>query len=450
MASVLSGGPYGFRTAPNTTNSSFVFANEQRLDFGTNIIVNGTNGTWYYAEYNGQEGWIIAYGVAIMNPSCIPPLASYNPQTGEVDYSNIFYDYPLGLPEPPWYTTNNWSTLPLEDKFNIWRTQGAIYLWDQSTNSIRDYICTSEADTRHNCTLLVYVAFYELFYRIYGPERPLMLSDILAITYELELAPANITLEGANVAKQALGTYYFYQVGSNYCVRRPDTCNSTTLEIPIEHFVYQYRYINNNGVEVTSDGFLPPLNAWYHLGIRIADWYFGTPTIDLTLITSWQNIPINLSRNRNSGGGRLQALLKPTDNSIPKYLELITMAQLTLSNPRPRFSNTIDLNEEITWANFSYPGPLAGNEDTDFWKSVTADIPNDDFKFCVLNQSFDDNDTPDDGVDDAWGLDAFAIVTYNGNPGFGTTPPWAGSPYSRSFGTYRSCLCSEAEVINGC
>ncbi len=482
-------GRYGFRMTPSSSATG-VFT-DAFLNSGTNIIIKGTNGTWYYAEYNGRNGWIIAYGAVITDVGCTPPLASYNLVTGEVDYPNIVYDYELEFPEPPWYTTNNWSTLSMEEKFSIWRTEGAIYLWDGGypnlysdtdddgilnyrdpdydndgdgiPNRVDDdddndglpdeeelYTCTGDSDatSKQNCTLLNFVVFYELFYRIYGPERPLMVSDILAVTYPLELTSASVF--NADMAKQALGTYYFYQV-RDYCNKRPDTCDEETLQMPIEHFVYRYTYINNNGIEVVSDGFLPPLNAWYHRAILIANWYFGTPAVDISLIRSWEISMSDLSYWRLKGAERLTQLLKPT--AIDENLEVITMARLTLSLPRPTFSNLISPDGPITWANFPYPGPLDTNGDTDFWRAVMAPMPpqiESNVKICVLNQSFDDKGTPNVEADDTWALDAFAIVIDDGNPGFGTTPPWADTNYSRSFGAYLSCLCSQTKVTNGC
>jgi len=488
---------YRFRSTPYGDANILASLTE-----GTDIDILGTNGTWYYAEYNEMNGWIIAYGVVKTDASCIPPLASYNPQTGEVDFPNIVYDYELEFPKPSWYTANDWDTKSMEEKFSIWRTEGAIYLWDRDYSNLygdedgdeilnyrepdfdndndgtpnKDdsdddndglpdveelYTCTGDDDatSRQNCTLLNFVVFYELFYRIYGPERPLMVSDILAVTYPLELAAASVF--DADMAKQTLGTYYFYQV-RDYCKREivpasDDTCDEETLQMPIEHFVHRYTYTNDIGSQVISDGFLPPLNAWYHQATLIAKWYFGTPTVDLSLVTSLESIlkvtsDLGLLRLPTLGAARLTNLLAPTD--LNNNLQTITMTRLTLSVPRPTFSNLISSSGPITWGNFPYPGPSPENDGTDFWLAVRAPMPppnlDSNVKICVLNQTFNNGLTPDVNDDDSWRLDAFAIVIDNGNTGFGTTPPWGGSPNSRTFGTNKSCLCSPTSVITGC
>jgi len=359
---------------------------------------------------------------------------------------NPIYDYPLDVPLPPWYADqpnasqliNDWYTLSVEEQLAIWHAEGEIW----SNN------CTASSGERirENCTLLVFVVFYDLFHRIY-PERDLMLSDILAVTYILELGPV-LNFSRADAAKQALGANYFGII-EQYCINM-EISECDTTAISIEHLVHRYTYINQFNSSITTSGYLATLQAWYDDAISIANWYFGTSDDQLDLILTVSNI---LNTPNRFGASRLRLLLTPPADEIN-----LLVAKLQLSEGRTPYPY-------VVWGNHAYANSANSNapynQVINLWMGQGANpnaspiVPGDIvIKFCKLNlyqQDYFEFPTGDSDFPYG-GEDAFVIhttgelrlnfgttSTYSDDIRTGNIPGWFNTDYT--FTRYRQCSC---------
>jgi len=339
------------------------------IDKGTAIFIRGINAdfTWYYIRYNDSStdyfGWVASEGVSDVQPACDIPLLGVNENNEPIEI-DIVYDYDLQIPQPPWL-----PEIPLEERsLADWRTKGREENDNTAEKWAYDHCLGIENDKEdwQNCTLIVYVIYYDIFIRING--RVPRLSDIFATTYSVEVFPA-VGQAGPDIALEALTGNYFGVVRA-YCeylglsTDIPENCDNK--DFLINDLVHGYENLDDlqNSSTEKNGGYLWTLQAWYKEAVLIRDWYFDLTDDQLDEINTLTDI----------SNPRINILLQAADD-----YQTLGIAQLTEGKENSRF---------LKWANFAF-GYTDDNGINGYERIISEETNNTGtIEYCLMNLYF--------------------------------------------------------------
>jgi len=453
-------GSWGFRKNPSEDASFEPTGEDPYIRNAPQVNVLGTNGTWYYIEYNNYEGWVVSEAVETIEAGCEPPLGTDDNSTGDFIRTEVIYDYQLELPQGFWSLRDEQIAIPDWDSASI-----------EAKSYAKEWAYTYCQEGEHPqywqpCSMIVFVIYYQLFEQIYG--RLPMMSDILATGYEVEVSP--FTQRGQyDLAEEALAGHYFQTI-KEYChhvldigeditdvrIGENGCYNNTIPIIPSESLVMGWRrkdYTDN----YNNQGYFWTLQAWYDQAICLREWYFGKQgeaIPDRTQITQLSELKGICNRDRPS-----ILLASAAENKN------IGLQQLTADKARnARF---------LDWANYAYDNATHNGYLADFnnpynrairlWMVPEADETNDEInpeypiqmELCQINLTH--GEVIREGVRvPIWGEDVLVVIAKNGiSAGLGSAstydmsthprPAWLGmSSETAKFtsGPYRTCPCT--------
>ena len=400
-------------------------------------------------EFKGNEdsikGWMVSYAIEEIVGGCDiynfdrVPIVEYIPATEQeveqiipVEFNPI-YDYELELPIPIWYDDelnaeqlkNDWQSFTLDQKLETWRSQDAYA-------EMKDLCKVGAPFERQDCALMIYVIFYDMFYRIYDGRVPRM-SDILASTYFTELGTA---FSQPSTAQDALAGNYFAFI-TQYChdiydipivpvnqviigIEDNGTVNCNPLGtqvgnlpgIPINDLVNGYEQPTVSG---RQGGYLWTLHAWYHLGVDMMNWYYtelNLSNISIQAIDDIKDIITQQPQDKNyeDHTERLRLLLQ-----MSRDYRIIGLKQLEAGRENlPR----------RTWGNYAF-GYVDTRTNRVPYNDALANLNTLDF--CILNLQYDANGAYEDVF--IISLDGFGQTSV---PQDGTTPDWVNTRYLTS------------------
>jgi len=450
-------GSWGFRKNPSEDAVFEPTGDDPYIRNAPQINVLGTNGTWYYIEYNQHEGWVVGDAVEIIEEDCEVPLGVDDDSTGDLILTEVIYDYQLQLPQGFWSLRDEQIAIP-----------------DWASNSIeakedaKDWAYTYCQGGKHPqywqpCSMIVFAIYYQLFEQIYG--SPPIISDILATGYEVEVKP--FTQRGMyDLAEEALAGHYF-QIVREYCYHvlniGEDISDVRIGEngcynhiVPSEALVLGWRrkdYTDN----YNNQGYFWTLQAWYAQAICLREWYFGKQgeaIPDRTQITQLSELKGICDQDRPH-----ILLASASENKN------IGLQQLTIDKAlNARF---------LDWANYAYDnathnGYLADFENSSYnrairlWMVPEVDETDPDdnpeypiqMEHCQINLTY--GETIRNGVRvTIWGEDVLAVIAKNGiSGGLGNAstydmlihprPAWLdiSSELAKFTSIYRTCPCT--------